>query len=205
MSKQIHSRQRSVPMSLPAGALGPSGVGNCSPKGDIRQAFLLCQERLVNTRLALTWVFSKWENSRNWSSWWWLWLSAPAKSSHTGEWREEKTSPFPGNLIALSGDWRGPAMHFMRVYIVLDPLPLRMEKRKPICLIRPLPLDMCIGFYIKAFNSYVHIWAGAIVSPCDGLRSRMLMLSKGTLFNVYCNCINRVTRAKWDVNDLWRS
>lgn len=117
----------------------------------------------------------------------------------------EKSPRFPGNLIALSGDWRGPAVHFVRVYIVLDPLPLRMEKRKPICLIRPLPLDMCIGFYIKAFNSYVHIWAGAIVSPCDGLRSRMLMLSKGTLFNVYCNCINRVTRAKWDVNDLWRS
>lgn len=69
---------------------------------------------------------------------------------------EEKVS-FPGNLIALSGGWRGPAVHFVRVYIVLDPLPLRMEKRKPICLIRPLPLDMCIGFYIKAFNSYVHI------------------------------------------------
>lgn len=112
---------------------------------------------------------------------------------------------FSGNLIALSAGWKGLAVHFMSVYIVLDPLPLRMEKRKPICLIRPLPLDMCIGFYIKAFNSYVHIWAGAIVSPCDGLRSRMLMLSKGTLFNVYCNCINRVTRAKWDVNDLWRS
>lgn len=64
---------------------------------------------------------------------------------------------FPGNLIALSGGWRGPAVHFMGVYIVLDPPALRMEKRKPICLIRPLPLDMCIGFYIKAFNSYVHI------------------------------------------------
>lgn len=119
--------------------------------------------------------------------------------------RGEKKTHFPGNLIALNVGWRGPAVHFARVYIVLDPLPLRMEKRKPICLIRPLPLDMCIGFYIKAFNSYVHIWAGAIVSPCDGLRSRMLMLSKGTLFNVYCDCINRVTRAKWDVNDLWRS
>jgi len=121
-------------------------------------------------------------------------------------WRGGKKKPYvQGNVIALSGGWRDPPVHFARVYIVLDPLPLRMEKRKPICLIRPLPLDMCIGFYIKAFNSYVHIWAGAIVSPCDGLRSRMLMLSKGTLFNVYCNCINRVTRAKWDVNDLWRS
>lgn len=110
-----------------------------------------------------------------------------------------------GNVIAVSGGWRDPPVHCTRVYIILDSLPLRMEKRKLICLIRPLPLDMCIGFYIKAFNSYVHIWAGAIVSPCDGLRSRMLMLSKGTLFNVYCNCINRVTRAKWDVNDLWRS
>lgn len=130
-----------------------------------------------------------------------------SSNSHVLEMGEggRKSHIFSVNLIALSGGWRGPAVHFARVYIVLDPLPLRMEKRKPICLIRPLPLDMCIGFYIKAFNSYVHIWAGAIVSPCDGLRSRMLMLSKGTLFNVYCDCINRVTRAKWDVNDLWRS
>lgn len=85
-------------------------------------------------------------------------MSASATASCTGAGMggEEKVS-FPGNLIALSGGWRGPAVHFVRVYIVLDPLPLRMEKRKPICLIRPLPLDMCIGFYIKAFNSYVHI------------------------------------------------
>lgn len=153
------------------------------------------------------WLFSEWEKSRDRSSWRWPWLSAPATAlgAEGGGGRGRKKPHFQGNLIALSGGWRDTAVHFTRVYIVLDPLPLRMEKRKPICLIRPLPLDMCIGFYIKAFNSYVHIWAGAIVSPCDGLRSRMLMLSKGTLFNVYCNCINRVTRAKWDVNDLWRS
>lgn len=82
-----------------------------------------------------------------------------SSNSHVLEMGEggRKSHIFSVNLIALSGGWRGPAVHFARVYIVLDPLLLRMEKRKPICLIRPLPLDMCIGFYIKAFNSYVHI------------------------------------------------
>lgn len=74
-----------------------------------------------------------------WRRWWW----------------EKKH--FPVNRTARSGGWRGPAVRFTRVYIVLDPLPLTTEKRKPICLIRPLPLGMCIGFYIKAFTSYVHI------------------------------------------------
>lgn len=115
---------------------------------------------------------------------------------------ENKRQHLKGILIVLSSGEKGSAMYFRRGYIVLDLLPLRMEKRKQICLIRPLPLHMYIGFYIKAFNSYTHIRVEAIVRPCDGLRSRMLMLSKGTLFNVYCNCINRVTRAKWDVNDL---
>lgn len=41
-----------------------------------------------------------------------------------------KSHIFSVNLIALSGGWRGPAVHFVRVYIVLDPLPLRMEKKK---------------------------------------------------------------------------
>ena len=184
MSGELTNPQQStyLPDDLSVGAPGPSGSGNCSPQGDSRQIFILCQESLLNTRSALTRVFSKWENSRNWRSWSWLWLTAPATASCAGARRRggEKTT-FSRESNCMSGGWRGSAVHFVRVYIVLDALPLRMEKRKPICLIRPLPLDMCIGFYIKAFNSYIHIWAGAIVSPCDGLRSRMLMLSKGTL------------------------
>lgn len=187
------------PVSLSGSAAGRSDVGNCSlwaRFAPLPGQLIQCQ---AGTDLSFQWVRQQGPQLLK------VVMTECFIHSIT-RWRGGKKKPcIQGNVITVSGGWRDPPVHFTRVYIVLDPLPLRMEKRKPICLIRPLPLDMCIGFYIKAFNSYVHIWAGAIVSPCDGLRSRMLMLSKGTLFNVYCNCINRVTRAKWDVNDLWRS
>lgn len=191
-------------MKLLVGNPGQSCQRNCSPQGDSRKNFARLPGETIKYQVGTDLFLASGTAAgiKAPGGGWLLQQQGHVLEMSEGEW---KSHMFSVNLIALSGGWRGPAEYFVRVYIVLDPLPLRIEKRKPICLIRPLPLDMCIGFYIKAFNSYVHIWAGAIVSPCDGLRSRMLMLSKGTLFNVYCDCINRVTRAKWDVNDLWRS